>query len=416
MKTGTDKIHKVIYVLDSHRVLNDRVQKLVSLREKFDKMILVKSGREQPNGETIIVNPKLNLTSFLLKLGLHKLDKLLDKYLFFPSSSIFFVKSAIKKLNGEIHQDIAKACKVCLITCLPPHDLVLAGLSLKRRFPQLEWIVDWQDLWSYDENYYERNPKYYRKKVLKLELEALSTSDINITTNDYAKHVLEEHYKVPSERIESVNHHFSRDDIPDELSSKSCVSMNATNTIIKIGFLGTLFKAPRVPGEKVVEAVKYVRRKGLEAELHVYGNVPRFLKRVSREESFEGLIMHGNTRHKESLEKVAQCDFLLLVLSDLPNCRAVMSIKLPHYLMIGKPIIAIVPDPSAIADIVRKTASGYVIPSNSDWGEALSRVLKTNKRGSQLLKRNEQAINEFSWENISNQWLDVLRREQRVYS
>ena len=416
MKTGTKKIHKIIYVLDSHRVLNDRVEKLVSLREKFDKMILVKSGRERTAGETILINPKFNPTSILLKLGLHKLDKLLDRYVFFPSSTVFFVKSAIKRLHSEIRRDFANASNVCLITCLPPHDLVLAGLSLKRYFPQLEWIIDWQDLWSYDENYYERNPKYYRKKMLKLESDALSASDINITTNHYAKHVLEAHYNVPAERIVSINHHFSRDDMPVRLLSEPCVSMNASNKIIKIGFLGTLFKTPRVPGEKIVEAVKYVRRKGLEVELHVYGNLPKFFERMSREKPFEGLVMHGNAGHKESLENIAQYDFLLLVLSDLPNCRAVMSIKLPHYLMVGKPIIAVVPDPSAVADIVRETGSGYVIPSNSDWGEALTRMLESYKQGNQFLERNEQAINAFSWENISNQWLDLLYQDHRVYS
>ena len=131
MKIGTKKIHKVIYVLDSHIVLNDRVEKLVSLREKFDKMILVKPGRELTAEDTIKINPIFNPTSILLRLGLHKLEKLLDQYLFFPSNRIFFVKAASKKLKVEIRRDLDNDSKVCLITCLPPHDLEI-GRRLSR--------------------------------------------------------------------------------------------------------------------------------------------------------------------------------------------------------------------------------------------------------------------------------------------
>jgi len=117
------------------------------------------------------------------------------------------------------------------------------------------------------------------------------------------------------------------------------------------------------------------------------------------------LFLHGKASHEESLRKLGQCDYVLLALSDLPNCRAVMSIKLPHYLMLGHPILGIVPEQSATGEIIMKTGSGFVIPSDVDWGEALQQILSNNKTN---LQRNEKVIESYSWENISKQWLSVL--------
>jgi glycosyltransferase involved in cell wall biosynthesis len=195
----------------------------------------------------------------------------------------------------------------------------------------------------------------------------------------------------------------------DVVALETPTKSDTPKNVIKIGFLGTLFKPPRVPGQKIAEAVKYVRNRGLNVELHVYGNIPKTFNQMAKKHSFEGVVMHGNTGHKESLRNISQCDFLLLVLADLHNSRVVMSIKLPHYLLIGKPIIAIVPEPSAVADIVKSTGSGYVIPSNIDWLKAFEQVLGERHKDGSALKRNEQAVEAFAWENISRQWMEILR-------
>lgn len=409
MNAEINKIHKAIYVLDAHHALNDRIEKVVGLRKCFDKLVVAQAGRGCVPREKIAIRPLINPEAVLLRLKLRSLNKLLDKYLFFPSGKIFFVKAAIKRLKTEIERDLNRGRKVALITCLPPHDLVASGLALKRCFPEIQWIIDWQDLWSYDENYYERTAGYYRKKLHQLEWDALFNSDINVTTNSYAKRVLEEHYKVPPERVVAISHHYSRDDLNDVAALETSLKVGTSKNVLKIGFLGTLFKPPRVPGQRVAEAVKYVRSRGLNVELHVFGNIPKTFSQMAKKHSFEGVIMHGNTGHKASLSSISQCDFLLLILADLHNSRVVMSIKLPHYLLIGKPIIAIVPEPSAVADIVKSTRSGYVIPSDTNWLEAFELVLMESQKDSPSLKRNEQAVEAFSWENISRLWMEILR-------
>jgi len=122
----------------------------------------------------------------------------------------------------------------------------------------------------------------------------------------------------------------------------------------------------------------------------------------------DAVYVYGRVSHTESLRRISQCRFLLLLLADLPTCKAVMSIKLPQYLLLGLPILAIVPEASAIADIIRETGSGYVIPAGCDWGDGLKKVLQDYLNGNNLPERNNKAIEAYSWENISKQWMDVI--------
>ena len=390
--------------------VNDRTKKLLRLREKFDKMILVTPGKQnRKDAEGLEVKPIPNPTGVFKKLGLQKLSQFLNRYLFYPSTRILFVLRARRQLLKHIADDFAQGKQICLLTCAPPHDIGLIGLYLKQKFPQLYWIIDWQDLWSYDENYYLSTPKLYRKRLKKCEQRMLQTADMNLTTNTYAKTVLEDHYGVPTNRTSFIHHHFDQEDAVGAFNEAPEATIAKQSDIIKLGFLGTLFKPPRVPGGNFADSLALARAAGLNMELHVHGLLPQ-----DYEQSMEGLrdagvFMHGPSSHEEAVKRLADYDFLLLLLADLPNCKVVMSIKLPHYLMMNKPIIAIVPERSAIADIITETGAGVVIPTQSDWSEALQSILQDGA----IPDRDEAAIQQFHWDNISQKWLALLTAAAR---
>lgn len=408
MERGVMFDNKVVYVVVGKRQgsINDRVLKLVSLRKYFEKLVLVTIGKRNISAEAISVKHYPNPTQILNSVRLHWLKKKIDQYLFFPSKAVMFVHRVKKILAASIAEDLKNGKQVCVLTIAPPHDISLVGLYLKKLYPQIRWIIDWQDLWSYDENYVQRIPSMYRGRMLRLEANLLRSSDLNITTNPYAKTVLEQHYKISSERVVSIAHHFNRDDLQLNTFETKTSDDNDCDDVIRIGFMGILFKPPRVPGDKVLDAINRVRKSGLNVELHLFGAVPQETKQLEQSIRDRVLIIHGKASHEESLSRLERCDYLMLALSDLPNCRAVMSIKLPHYLMLGLPILGIVPEQSATGEIIMKTGSGFVIPSDGDWCEALQQILSNNNQAN--LQRNEQVIESYSWENISKQWLSVL--------
>ena len=91
------------------------------------------------------------------------------------------------------------------------------------------------------------------------------------------------------------------------------------NKKIKIGFLGYLFKPPKVPGKKIVAAFREIRSKGFNVELNIYGDKTLTARKTVEDENDRTIVLHKRTSHKKSLMKISNCDFLLLALSDLPT-------------------------------------------------------------------------------------------------
>ena len=391
------------------RIVNDRVNKLFKLKSEFGSFKLIYPGKNYVDKGRMVIHPIPNPTKILNLISLKKVKIFVDRFLFFPSVQILFVWAIKSTVERCIYQDIKSGKNVTLLICFPPHALSVLGIKLKEKHPQIRLVVDWQDLWSYDENYLSIVPKIYHKRLFKLEKKIMSISDMNIVTNKNAKLVMENKYGVSPDRLCAIEHHY---DIEDnyELQKKLKEHKNLpNNNSIKIGLLGTFFKPPRVPGEKFLETMHFLKNKGFDVELHIHGLVPGEVeKKVNNSDLSKIIFIHRRVSHAEAVNELFKYDYLLLLLEDLPNSNVVMSIKLPHYLMVGKPIIAIVPNGSAVADIVRETGSGFVIDSSSDWNKSLVTILENNDEVLKNLKRNKEKIEYFSWENISNRWLTML--------
>ncbi|MFQ5470855.1 MAG: hypothetical protein ACE5EH_11200 [Gammaproteobacteria bacterium] len=336
-----------------------------------------------------------------------RLKVLVDRYLYFPSRDILYVPPMTKAITNLIRKDIADGYEICVITSVPPHSICIAGLMLKKNFPEIRWIVDWRDLWTYDDNYLARTPSLYRRGLYKLESVILNRCDVNVTTNEFAKEVLRSKYNIRTEKLATVNHHFNSNG--RNACSKTVIFSNKSgHEPIKIGFLGTLFKPPRVPGDQLTKTIEKLRKDGLNLELHVFGKQAADVNTSSHHFAAKGIIFHGHFDHSESMRRISGCDYLLVFLGDLPNCRSVMSLKLAHYIGLDRPILAIVPDPSAIADIVRTTNTGHVIPVQSNWVSGLREFFSEPENSAFNTQRNVQEIEKFSWVNVSRQWVNVI--------
>ena len=125
-----------VYVITSDQEhYNQRIVNILRLKEFFGRMVHVSETGTIENEEHLVIGAYPNPTGLLRLVGLHKLKRTLDRYLFFPSRNILYVRLAKKKLRDAIRHDLLKGRKVCVATCVPPHDLSLIGLSLKTEFP-----------------------------------------------------------------------------------------------------------------------------------------------------------------------------------------------------------------------------------------------------------------------------------------
>lgn len=385
---------------------NRRVLKLLSLKGSFARMVLVcEKGAGTDGSNMLSVSRWPNITGPLKWFGLERLKFHLNRFLYFPSPAVLYTQAAQKKLEQKIKNDLDYGQQICLMTMAPPQELVLIGLGIKQRFPAVRWVIDWQDLWSYDEYYFSHIPEFRQGRVRRLEKEALDTCDLNVVTNQFAHEILREKYEVSESKLRVISHAFDRGEIDGNLSGETQDGPRIDDSI-KIGVLGNLFKPPKVPGERVVESVRVAKESGINVTLHIFGDkeaIARFNGKCP-----EWLVLHGRTSHEESLRSVSRCDFFLLALADLPNSRIIMHAKLPHYLMLGKPILAMVPNGSMAEKIIKETGTGYIISTDEDWGKGLVRVLREFEQGASPLKRNEMEIERYSWGRISQEWVAAI--------
>jgi len=134
--TLNEKKDCIVYLIGIDQNFIKRREKMIlSLRGSFGKMILVTQNGNVVDDDHIVVGAYPNPLGLLRVLGFNRLKERVERYLFFPSRLILFIKPAISKLEKRICKDIKEGKKVTLITTLPPHSLSMIGLSLKKQLP-----------------------------------------------------------------------------------------------------------------------------------------------------------------------------------------------------------------------------------------------------------------------------------------
>lgn len=407
----------VVYVLRQY--LSDASQREIQLLRLADFRLQLEIVRQTQRNNAPFYDPHVrtvrkwpNPTGALRWLGLHTWKHRLDRF-YFPSPTVLYVIPAERYLATQIQAQLRRGEGVCLITPVPPHDLLLAGLRLKKRFPKIRWIADWQDLWTHDQYYISQVPESRRNRVRDLEAHALHTADKNVFTNEFAAELMINKHSILREKVFVIPHAYE-----GEIAAHHADETFAVDRKLRIGFLGNLFKPPKVPGQRVIKALETVRAHGVNFDFHIFGD--KYLENVCRApiEGHSWIFAHDRVPHDESLRRLADCDLLLLILGDVPESKTILHAKLPFYLAQNKPILAIAPNDSAVADVIRQTGTGWVISCEEDWADALSRAISQARANHFATKRHDENIRQYSWENVSKRWLAVIdgRLSMRAFS
>lgn len=384
---------------------NRRMVQLLSLGNGHARVTLVSqsSGGSYWHSDHLLVRQLPDPLAAFGRIGAPGLREALARRVYFPSSAVRYTYPAQRTLERAVRADLDAGRRALVITMVPPHDLVLVGLAIKQRWPAVRWLVDWGDLWSYDDNYFGGTARWQRK-VRALEARVFEACDLNVVSNPYAAEVLERVYRVPSDRVAAIPHAYDDGDARPTPSSSP-----HHNGVLAIAHLGNLFKPPRVPGADVLAALGYARSTGLDFRLHIIGD--KYLTKVSREpvQGLDWVVVSPPMAHEDSLGLAAHADLLLLALGDLPNSRVVMHAKLPYYLKLGKPILGLVPDESFVAAVLRETGTGWVAWPPASWGRSVARILRSFQTTRAAPRRVEAAIEQFSWARLSQAWTKVLK-------
>ena len=411
MHPPEDSSSTVVYLVSRFASeANRRLFRVLSLASHVLAPVVVqekhsRNFRDIPN---VTIGRGIRPGHILNLMGLRRLGASIDYRLYFPSPSMQFARRAARVLAPRIRRDFSEKRSVTVVTFIPPHDVLETGRLLKQSLPGIRWVIDCQILWALDEHYQQSIRPAFTTKMREFERSRLNAADCVIVESDGVKEEMQRLYHVPGDRVQTLANAYDDCDarpLPQRDWGGSTDS-NSSRPFV-LSFLGSCFKPPKVPGDRLLKALDFVVRCGIDLRLRVVGDklLDRFPDRVA---AFHWVERIPRCAHEEAVRHLADSDALLLFLANTPWTRVLMHAKLPYYLASGIPIIAIVPQNSNTADIISRTGGGIVIDSCSDWGAELLKCLSDWNSRRQAIQRRPDEIARFAWSTIAPDWEKCL--------
>lgn len=290
-----------------------------------------------------------------------------------------------------------------IITTGPPHSVHLAGLKVKLKFKNINWIADFRDPWTKIDFYKELKPNYlanwlhhyWEKKVVKSADIVLTVSDSN--TYDYVN--------LGAKEVYTITNGFDPEDFSD-----TKYQLSKYFTIAHVGS----FMANRnssVLWEALSELIIEVKGFKEDIRLKFVGNVDFSIKKELRE---FGLIPYskfiGFVTQKEAIEHQKSSHVLLLIINKTGNPKGMITGKIFGYLASLRQILLIGTQDGDAAKIIQKTESGLIAdPYDKDQiKNCILDFYKGYKKDKDIFKGNLNEINKFSRRKLTKDLVNIL--------
>jgi len=319
----------------------------------------------------------------------------------------FFIPDARKGWNKYAYKEAKKLIYQynieTVITTSPPHSTQLIGLRLKKEF-DLKWISDLRDPWT-DIYYYNDllHTSFAKKKDLRYEKETLEYADEVIVVSLAIKKMLSDKYPNLSSNKFLV--------IPNGYDATDFKAASKTNNHslekFTISYVGNM--SENYPMQSFLSVFNELRIDPIGNILFdltgsVNGFVDKYFKSNNMEESF---LFNGYLPHSKALEKLTECNVLLLIIPNVKDNKGILTGKLFEYLAAQKPILCLGPVDGDASEIIDECDSGKTFDYEDEKGikTFLLEVLKNPKS---YAFNNEEKIKKYSRESLTKTLVTVI--------
>ena len=258
--------------------------------------------------------------------------------------------------------DIIKTESIhCVITTGPPHSTHLAGLRIKKKFPEINWISDlrdpWTDIYYYDQLYHSvlsrRADKRFEKKVTE-------RCDKLVVVGESMKKMLLEKYKnIESGKIHIIPNGYDPDDFKDINGEKP--------EHFTITYTGTLAHNYNISA--FLKAVKELNTEGKNIKVRFIGKLSgNWITTIKELNLTENIEIHETVPHTESIKFLIKSHLLLLVIPENRHNKAILTGKIFEYIAVKKPVLNIGPVDGDAAIVISENEIGETFNYNDLTG------------------------------------------------
>lgn len=337
--------------------------------EVSDKAIILKNKIFEPYGFASIFSKKKTKKISSGIIPNQKKQSLLEKLLlwirgnvFIPDARVFWVKPSVLFLEKYIKENEIDT----IITSGPPHSLHLIGLALKER-TKVQWLADFRDPWTTIGYHSQlKLSASASRKHKELESIVLNGADTILVTSNTTKKEFE---ALTSKPIEVITNGFDVEKVEKQ-------PLDEKFSLAHIGsFLSE--RNPRILWKCLKEIIKENPDFKKDFELKLIGAVSQEVLDAISEFRLDSYVSNlGYVSHKTAVEHQRKSQMLLLIEINSEDTKSIIPGKLFEYMASERPILAIGPEGSDFATIIKETNTGAFF--NYDEFDALKSNILAN--------------------------------------
>jgi glycosyltransferase involved in cell wall biosynthesis len=317
----------------------------------------------------------------------------LSSWLFFPDSKIGWVPFAL--LSGL---KIIREEKIDLIfTTSPPPSLHLVGYFLKFLTGK-PWVADFRDPWV--GFHYEDYPTPFHLWLKnRLVTEISENADAIVSVNQKITQRLLSLYPF-IKNIKAIPNGYDDSDFS--------LSTSVKTDPFTIAYLGTF--SPDHNPEPFLSGLKSFLDEGKVSKeklkfIHIGLCMGIDFDRLIKEYDLSEVVeRRGYLPHKDALAHLQEASLLLLTTSQAPEAEMISTSKLFEYMLLKKPILAIVPPSGAAAEVIYSLNLGKVVSPGDLTGikKKLLSFFSDWEKGRSNLDVDEEKIKKFSRKSLTS--------------
>ena len=382
---------------DKHEASKQDCLDIIRVPENLIGKIRYKISRENPlQGEvddaklTTVKNPAL-----ILK-WIKGLYSFVIKKIQWPDFAWTWIlnarKATLLHLEGNPDIDV-------IISVSHPFSSHVVGSIAKRKYPNIRWIIDIGDPFSFLDESPPNNFLIYNRLNKFIERKYFSLSDfISVTTSE----TMSEYLKLFPENKEKIKV------IPPVLSTEASNMFKTrkkqrqlNHKVLRLVYVGTLYSGIRNP-QKMLNMLADVRTSlNSDFEIHFFGPVNDVdISKLSNSYTY----FHGRVSHNDALEAMLDADILINIGN---STKFQLPSKLIEYVCTGNPVLNIISttDDSSHAFLASYQMSKTIQLSDEITNKIVREVsdyIKFASTHSPIL--NDAYLSKYSVQNISKQY------------
>jgi len=313
---------------------------------------------------------------------------------FIPDARVLWVKPSVSYLEKYIKENNIDT----IVTSGPPHSLHLIGLELKQKLG-VKWFADFRDPWT-TIGYHKSLllSSYAAKKHKELEYKVLNTADTIIVTSKTTK---TEFQAITNKPISVITNGYDVENVEKQ-------TLDEKFTLAHIGsFLSE--RNPQFLWESLVELLNEIPSLKNDLEIKLIGAVSQeVLDAIAEFKLGDYLNLLGYVSHHEAIAHQKKSQVLLLIEINSEDTKSIIPGKLFEYMVSNRPIIAIGPQGSDFADIIKETNTG-VFFDYSEKTKLKSVILDFyNQFLEGKLQANGVGLQQYSRKNLTKQLVQLI--------